>query len=203
MLIKCPECGGNVSDKATACPHCGNPIIMRSSEGCHCEKRNGIKALTVASQKSLNKVASDIKSKCKRFRYRRFCRAPLTVTIPAALMMILSLVLFVSFVMYAEDSFQDGNIGLWIGVSCFACVPLAIGRGLIRGNLRIRTLVSVGMIVWLLFAAINNICSLIIVLPIVVLWFFSLFSTSASHWFAAHKRLERKRKMKKQQLRKN
>lgn len=25
-LINCPECGNEVSDKATACPHCGNPI---------------------------------------------------------------------------------------------------------------------------------------------------------------------------------
>lgn len=23
--MKCPECSGDVSDKATACPHCGNP----------------------------------------------------------------------------------------------------------------------------------------------------------------------------------
>ena len=26
MLIKCPECGGNVSDKAPACIHCGFPL---------------------------------------------------------------------------------------------------------------------------------------------------------------------------------
>jgi hypothetical protein len=25
-LIKCPECNGDVSDKANTCPHCGNPI---------------------------------------------------------------------------------------------------------------------------------------------------------------------------------
>ena len=25
-LIKCPECGNNVSTKAVACPHCGAPI---------------------------------------------------------------------------------------------------------------------------------------------------------------------------------
>ncbi len=25
-LVKCPECGGNVSDKAKACPNCGYPI---------------------------------------------------------------------------------------------------------------------------------------------------------------------------------
>lgn len=26
MLIKCSECGGDVSDKAPACPHCGAPV---------------------------------------------------------------------------------------------------------------------------------------------------------------------------------
>lgn len=25
-MIKCPECGNNISDKATTCPHCGYPI---------------------------------------------------------------------------------------------------------------------------------------------------------------------------------
>ena len=27
-LITCPECGKQISDKATACPHCGNPMHM-------------------------------------------------------------------------------------------------------------------------------------------------------------------------------
>jgi RNA polymerase subunit RPABC4/transcription elongation factor Spt4 len=25
-LIKCPECGKEISDQAQSCPHCGNPI---------------------------------------------------------------------------------------------------------------------------------------------------------------------------------
>ncbi len=25
-LVRCPECGGEVSSQATACPHCGAPI---------------------------------------------------------------------------------------------------------------------------------------------------------------------------------
>lgn len=29
-LIKCPECGKEVSDKATACPYCGNPRSQAS-----------------------------------------------------------------------------------------------------------------------------------------------------------------------------
>ncbi len=30
-LLKCSECGGEVSDKAVSCPHCGNPISVESS----------------------------------------------------------------------------------------------------------------------------------------------------------------------------
>ena len=28
-LTKCPECGGDVSDKAVACPHCGCPLNVQ------------------------------------------------------------------------------------------------------------------------------------------------------------------------------
>ncbi len=31
-LIKCPECGQNVSDSATACIHCGYPLQKAKSE---------------------------------------------------------------------------------------------------------------------------------------------------------------------------
>lgn len=30
MLIKCSECGADVSDKAESCPKCGNPIANRT-----------------------------------------------------------------------------------------------------------------------------------------------------------------------------
>lgn len=30
-IIKCPECGGTVSDKAYSCPHCGYPIMDKIS----------------------------------------------------------------------------------------------------------------------------------------------------------------------------
>ena len=32
-LMNCPECGGQVSDKAHACPHCGYPIQDRGKKG--------------------------------------------------------------------------------------------------------------------------------------------------------------------------
>ena len=31
-LIKCPECGKEISDKALACPNCGNPLRESTSE---------------------------------------------------------------------------------------------------------------------------------------------------------------------------
>jgi uncharacterized membrane protein YvbJ len=30
-LIKCSECGKEISDKAKECPHCGNPINSREN----------------------------------------------------------------------------------------------------------------------------------------------------------------------------
>lgn len=32
-LIKCPECGKEISDKANSCPNCGCPIVEPSKEG--------------------------------------------------------------------------------------------------------------------------------------------------------------------------
>ncbi len=31
-LIKCPECGKEISDKASNCPNCGNPIAEKQNE---------------------------------------------------------------------------------------------------------------------------------------------------------------------------
>jgi DNA-directed RNA polymerase subunit RPC12/RpoP len=33
-LIKCPECGKEISDKATACPNCGNPMNQQEEYLC-------------------------------------------------------------------------------------------------------------------------------------------------------------------------
>lgn len=44
-LIKCPECGREVSDKATACPHCGFNIANLN----HCEECNAIISESEAS----------------------------------------------------------------------------------------------------------------------------------------------------------
>lgn len=36
-LIKCSECGKQVSDRAKSCPNCGNPIMYESDRVCeHC-----------------------------------------------------------------------------------------------------------------------------------------------------------------------
>jgi RNA polymerase subunit RPABC4/transcription elongation factor Spt4 len=33
MLLNCPECGGQVSDKAQACPSCGYPVAEILNQG--------------------------------------------------------------------------------------------------------------------------------------------------------------------------
>ena len=33
-LVKCPECGNEVSDRAVSCPKCGYPLEKKSSQSC-------------------------------------------------------------------------------------------------------------------------------------------------------------------------
>ena len=40
-LIKCPECGNEVSDKAQSCPKCGAPIIQNTPRQVQRKKRKG------------------------------------------------------------------------------------------------------------------------------------------------------------------
>ncbi|MDP3297600.1 MAG: zinc ribbon domain-containing protein [Thermodesulfovibrionia bacterium] len=42
-LIKCPECGTEVSDKAVACPKCAHPIVEGSAEQAQTVKAQPIK----------------------------------------------------------------------------------------------------------------------------------------------------------------
>lgn len=41
-MITCPECGAQISDKATACPKCGSPIVVKKKcEECGAELPDG------------------------------------------------------------------------------------------------------------------------------------------------------------------
>ena len=44
-LINCPECGKEISDKATNCPHCGFPVQKEKVARQTSEKRDNIKSL--------------------------------------------------------------------------------------------------------------------------------------------------------------
>jgi hypothetical protein len=37
MIVKCPECGGNVSDRAKTCPHCGYELALASGKYVKCD----------------------------------------------------------------------------------------------------------------------------------------------------------------------
>ena len=39
-IIKCKECGQEVSSKAENCPQCGNPINEKLKEGCFLQTLN-------------------------------------------------------------------------------------------------------------------------------------------------------------------
>lgn len=67
MLIKCPECGGNVSDKAPACIHCGFPLndihkentcLVDGAEYDMTELENLFHTLSDEGQKELRREAS-------------------------------------------------------------------------------------------------------------------------------------------------
>lgn len=60
MLIKCPECDLNVSDKALNCPHCGYPIkkpnkSVKPSRKAHKRLPNGFGQITEIKNKPLRK----------------------------------------------------------------------------------------------------------------------------------------------------
>jgi len=38
MLIECPECKSQISDKASTCPSCGHPLTVRASVGAPVEQ---------------------------------------------------------------------------------------------------------------------------------------------------------------------
>ena len=65
-LIKCPECGRDISDKANACVHCGYPL---SKVADNAEKKESNKELTqtVESQETLlpNKAKKTVSNKTK------------------------------------------------------------------------------------------------------------------------------------------
>ncbi len=51
-LIKCPECGADVSDKAAACPKCAHPIVESSTP----EQVQIVKAQTIKKTAKKHKV---------------------------------------------------------------------------------------------------------------------------------------------------
>ena len=68
-LIKCPECGKEISDKARSCPHCGNPI-----------RRNGM----ADSDASFHSMSTSEKSK-KFYEKGWFCILMLILFFPVGL----------------------------------------------------------------------------------------------------------------------
>lgn len=58
-LIKCPECGKEISDKASSCPNCGYPIESLSQEGIVKIKVSVLKAPTGLNGNQKVSILSD------------------------------------------------------------------------------------------------------------------------------------------------
>lgn len=52
-MVKCPECGGRVSDKAKACPNCGAPIDTK----VYCPKCGGSNCSVISGASKVASIA--------------------------------------------------------------------------------------------------------------------------------------------------
>jgi len=59
-LIKCSECGKEISDKAVTCPHCGSPVILMDTESQQDEAGNTRSAY--AGKTAMDELAEDTAS---------------------------------------------------------------------------------------------------------------------------------------------
>ncbi len=81
-LIKCPECGNQVSDQAVACPSCGNPIKQDEDAKPHRRVTWG-----------LRDVMRDIQEGRTDTAFQRYgCRYPLILLMIIPILVILYLV---------------------------------------------------------------------------------------------------------------
>ncbi len=64
-MIKCPECGKDMSDKATACPNCGCPIEDIKAKINEIESEKEEKERAKAEEKKAKEIAEEIKRKQK------------------------------------------------------------------------------------------------------------------------------------------
>ncbi len=55
-LINCPECGKEISDKATSCPSCGCPIEKKEMRNNHTEENQEQKDYTVIAAQDEKKI---------------------------------------------------------------------------------------------------------------------------------------------------
>lgn len=183
MLVKCRECGEMISNLARVCPHCGCPAESRLS----CMKVGGL--LKRLSTRTCSICTRGIKCVLPHFRIR----VPWTLIVPSFLAIGLFTVLTVECTVYESERsrFDDGYffVFLWSLWLLFSAVNFAI----IRGSRVARIWLVVGMGI-LLLTRVSNPLAFSIVALIEVPWIGALFSRSAQRWFAAHKRLDERRR---------
>jgi hypothetical protein len=99
-LIKCPECGRDVSESATSCPNCGHPIKQE------------------VQNKTLVQMDS-APNKRRKYRVRSLILAPI---------FFISLILGFIWVGSAATGGENGMQGLWFFVAGVSFIGLVINK---------------------------------------------------------------------------
>ena len=190
MLVTCSECGRSVSDKAIACPNCGNPIQQMLKEIT--ARRENVDAQISTDDRGVKKVFA---TKIRKFRRRGVLRAPLTVLIPTILLLLLLSVPAILGFVYSDCSRNDGDFSALMFVCFVFAINLLMNISLLMGRSWPRFWFTLGMVAWIV-ASVFNPFALLAVVVIVAAWCLSMYSKSASRWFAAHKRLSAQKERK-------
>ena len=118
-LIKCPECGHQVSDKANACPNCGCPIIQATNQS-KLEVNHPTIAKPVTEPKWVNKYRTKTK--------KRNTRIIISWIVLIALSILFTLLLCfdkeVVHYTHSRDSYYAKTV--WIMFTCFGWSALFI-----------------------------------------------------------------------------
>ncbi len=71
VLIHCPECNEQISDKAKVCPYCGYPVTPRYTDRANNQESYLYKVVITGYRNADTEIISALK-KCTEFRDRIF-----------------------------------------------------------------------------------------------------------------------------------
>ena len=105
-LVKCEDCGGQVSDKATACPNCGAPPPLTD------EEKERVQEIVDEEYPRRGKVLANLK----------FMSIQIAISLPIA---------WISGQFLTRESVPEYSIGWWIAFIIYAVALLVFVTGVI------------------------------------------------------------------------